>query len=181
MNDDTAESVMYALDLARTNLHLDRNGPTIGDRADPAEAVAASLALAHMHLERAGHDTGYEWRSTGGPPPGPRCPECGSSGPPLASSESDGLVCGGCWEPSPVSEWYAGPDAVEAVHEGKREAVLRAIADQAAELRGEDEAGVTCPCGASGPLRLMYRCLYCEVFFCPRCAADHFGEDGRER
>lgn len=56
----------------------------------------------------------------------------------------------------------------------ERTALLETIADQARELHAHD-AEVTCPCGASGPVKESYRCFECEVFFCPGCAADHFG------
>lgn len=65
---------------------------------------------------------------------------------------------------------------VEAVHRGDREATLETIADQSEELSEQDARGitVTCPCGASGPVTGAYRCLYCDVWFCPDCADAHF-------
>lgn len=41
--------------------------------------------------------------------------------------------------------------------------------------------GVTCGCGHRLPLRFSYRCYYCGVYFCDRCAAVHFGETREER
>lgn len=38
------------------------------------------------------------------------------------------------------------------------------------------ETGVPCECGNSYPLRSMYRCLYCGIWFCERCAEIHFGK-----
>lgn len=39
---------------------------------------------------------------------------------------------------------------------------------------------VTCPCGKERAALLMYRCLYCKVYFCDRCAEDHFGKTVEE-
>lgn len=66
---------------------------------------------------------------------------------------------------------------IEKVHEGKREPTLRAIADQAGDLHSQHTVTVACPCDNEGPLREMFRCLYCEVYFCPVCAEDHFEEE----
>lgn len=63
---------------------------------------------------------------------------------------------------------------LEGVHEGEREATLEAIGEQASELYGKPEPSVTCPCGLTGPLPRMFRCFYCEVWFCPRHAEQHF-------
>lgn len=35
---------------------------------------------------------------------------------------------------------------------------------------------VTCGCGLRAPIRFLYRCLYCGVFFCEPCAEAHFGK-----
>lgn len=35
---------------------------------------------------------------------------------------------------------------------------------------------VTCECGRTIPLRFAYKCLYCDLWFCTKCAGDHFGE-----
>lgn len=44
---------------------------------------------------------------------------------------------------------------------------------------------VDCICGAPIPLRFLYRCLYCGVYFCLTCAEKHFGKTreqyGQER
>lgn len=70
-----------------------------------------------------------------------------------------------------------------AVHAGDRDAVLEAISRQASEIRQHEHgavaatASVTCPCGAEVGLATdAYKCRYCDVFFCPHCADDHFGE-----
>ncbi len=39
---------------------------------------------------------------------------------------------------------------------------------------------VTCGCGHAAPLRFLYRCLYCGLFFCERCAEAHFGKTKEE-
>lgn len=65
--------------------------------------------------------------------------------------------------------------SLEAVHEGVRDAVLEAIAEQAAELHDQPDVTVTCPCGTTGPIELMNRCAICEIIFCPACSIDHFG------
>lgn len=64
---------------------------------------------------------------------------------------------------------------VEHVHKGERIAVLRAIGAQARDLNGAERT-VTCPCGRERNVRSMFQCLYCEVWFCRRCAGVHFGE-----
>ncbi len=35
---------------------------------------------------------------------------------------------------------------------------------------------VTCPCGWKRGITLMYKCLYCDVWFCRSCAEEHFGK-----
>jgi hypothetical protein len=65
---------------------------------------------------------------------------------------------------------------VEDVHEGVRVPTLRAIGRQSKELNGTERT-VTCPCGNRRNVRSAFRCFYCEVWFCPDCAEDHF-EDG---
>ena len=37
-------------------------------------------------------------------------------------------------------------------------------------------ATVTCPCGWKRGLTKMYKCLYCDVWFCEFCAEVHFGK-----
>jgi len=36
---------------------------------------------------------------------------------------------------------------------------------------------VTCLCGFTAPVQYMYRCFYCGLFLCNKCAAVHFSED----
>lgn len=67
---------------------------------------------------------------------------------------------------------------LEAIHEGTdRELILETIGEQASELHEQHTVKVTCPCGVSGPLRMMRLCHFCEIFFCPKCSDDHFGEE----
>lgn len=35
---------------------------------------------------------------------------------------------------------------------------------------------VTCPCGWVRGFTLVYKCLYCNVWFCTTCAEEHFGK-----
>ena len=35
---------------------------------------------------------------------------------------------------------------------------------------------VTCPCGLKVALRYAFRCYFCGMTFCPKCAGKHFGE-----
>ena len=35
---------------------------------------------------------------------------------------------------------------------------------------------ITCVCGKRRELFAMYRCLYCGLYLCVRCAEDHFGK-----
>lgn len=67
------------------------------------------------------------------------------------------------------------PSAVERIHDGERLPILQAIKEQAGELYDRDVPQVTCPCGKEVDLDYAFRCLYCEVFFCKRCAREHFG------
>lgn len=63
----------------------------------------------------------------------------------------------------------------------ERVQTLKLIANQTKELESQEgDPQVTCPCGATGPLRTAFRCFYCEVIFCPTCAEDHFAEEGGE-
>lgn len=67
---------------------------------------------------------------------------------------------------------------LEGIHEGTdREAILRTIGEQEVELLDQPTQEVTCPCGNSGPLKLMFRCFYCEIYFCPPCSEKHFEEE----
>jgi len=65
---------------------------------------------------------------------------------------------------------------IQAIHNGERIPTLETIKNQASELNGS-ELAVTCPCGREGNVQDMFQCLYCEVWFCRKCAQDHF-DDG---
>ena len=39
---------------------------------------------------------------------------------------------------------------------------------------------ITCPCGRERALVLMYKCLFCDVWFCQQCAEAHFGKTRAE-
>jgi len=36
---------------------------------------------------------------------------------------------------------------------------------------------VTCGCGRRMAIECLFRCFFCGVFFCPKCAREHFGEE----
>jgi hypothetical protein len=48
------------------------------------------------------------------------------------------------------------------------------IKKQWEEAKGKNPI-VTCGCGARKPLRFMYKCYYCNEFYCEDCAPIHFG------
>lgn len=67
---------------------------------------------------------------------------------------------------------------LEGIHNGtNRVEILRTIGKQEVELVKQSTQEVTCPCGNSGPVKLMFRCFYCEIIFCPPCAERHFEEE----
>lgn len=37
---------------------------------------------------------------------------------------------------------------------------------------------VTCGCGRCMAIECLFRCFFCGVWFCERCAREHFGEEG---
>jgi hypothetical protein len=43
------------------------------------------------------------------------------------------------------------------------------------EAKGDGQE-ITCPCGTRAPVRFLFRCLYCGVWFCQSCAEVHFGK-----
>jgi len=66
---------------------------------------------------------------------------------------------------------------VKAIHDGERIPVLEAIKEQARDLN-DAETTVECPCGRERNVQDMFQCLYCEVWFCKRCAKEHFDSMG---
>ena len=63
------------------------------------------------------------------------------------------------------------------IHQGDRISVLQTIADQSIEYIEMELPIVTCPCGNKYPMDRLYKCLYCDIFFCKGCASNHFGEE----
>lgn len=60
--------------------------------------------------------------------------------------------------------------------EEERLEILTLIRDQTRELWGTTR--VTCAsCKRKVPVRFMYQCFFCGLWFCKRCAAVHFGTD----
>ena len=57
------------------------------------------------------------------------------------------------------------------IGERARQQFREAISQWAGET-----AFVMCGCAIRTPLRSAFRCLYCEEYFCNRCAEIHFGE-----
>jgi len=51
---------------------------------------------------------------------------------------------------------------------------LRKQMEQAIRIVGD----VTCQCGDVLPMRCMFKCLYCGLWFCRICAHEHFGSEG---
>ena len=51
-----------------------------------------------------------------------------------------------------------------------------AAAAQWRESTGE-QPKITCAgCQIQAPIRFLFRCLYCGIWYCKTCAEDHFGE-----
>ena len=55
-------------------------------------------------------------------------------------------------------------------------AALEQVACQTEELMANGETKVTCECGKTVDLFYAYRCLYCEIVYCRKCAEIHFGQ-----
>lgn len=52
-------------------------------------------------------------------------------------------------------------------------------ARQHREDKGE-QPKITCGCGLKAPIRFLFKCLYCECYFCLDCAEVHFGKTRAE-
>lgn len=62
----------------------------------------------------------------------------------------------------------------------ERAAKLRLIMDQTRELLPTEEIRVTCPCGfAVTVLTGGFKCFFCGIWLCRRCAARHFSRESR--
>jgi len=60
---------------------------------------------------------------------------------------------------------------------------LEALAPETRDLRDRqhredkgEQPKVTCGCGLCAPIRFLFKCLYCECYFCLECAEVHFGK-----
>ena len=60
------------------------------------------------------------------------------------------------------------------------ESQTRETVQQEAAGVGVRMAAITCPCGTKRAVTLMYKCLYCGVWFCEWCAEAHFGKTREE-
>jgi predicted sulfurtransferase len=59
----------------------------------------------------------------------------------------------------------------------ERNEQLNTIAGQQRDLVGALEAVTACgACGWPRSIKRMVRCLYCSIWYCERCAEEHFGE-----
>lgn len=66
---------------------------------------------------------------------------------------------------------------VQDIHEGERIPTLEVIGIQYNQIYEEDIPTIKCPCGKEYSLNNLFKCLYCEVFFCKSCASIHFSEE----
>ena len=47
---------------------------------------------------------------------------------------------------------------------------------QRKKLLNQPIVWVMCPCGSEVPLKMAFRCWFCGITFCDKCAARHFGK-----
>ena len=71
-----------------------------------------------------------------------------------------------------VQKIYDKPTDYKEVAQKRRD-----LRKQRAELYRQPMVYATCPCGSRGVLKNMYRCWFCELIFCSKCAKEHFGEE----
>lgn len=65
-----------------------------------------------------------------------------------------------------------------------RDQILTTIANQTRETVKQEARGITVrmatvhcgDCNRDRPLVHLYKCLYCEIYFCKQCAENHFGK-----
>lgn len=55
------------------------------------------------------------------------------------------------------------------------EATQRFVEAQRKQAKGP-QPSITCQCGWYQPIRFFYKCLYCKMWMCQRCAEVHFGK-----
>lgn len=64
------------------------------------------------------------------------------------------------------------------ISDAERDEKRALVASQVREVGSS--ATVTCGCGRKIPIILSYRCYYCGVFLCAKCAGQHFGKTREE-
>lgn len=76
-----------------------------------------------------------------------------------------------------VAEFEAGGK-----FEAKKEITAQQVMAQLSEIQkqGANEIKVTCICEKRLPLFMAFRCLYCGIFMCQKCAESHFGKTRME-
>lgn len=69
------------------------------------------------------------------------------------------------------------------VSKAERSKILTLVRDQETEIYQQSNAGITvrmatitCQCGAKRAVVRSFKCLYCHVWFCQKCAEEHFGK-----
>ena len=68
---------------------------------------------------------------------------------------------------------YFHLDASETLAPDERVRKRTIVARQCREVVTSDK--VTCVCGQAVGIHMSFRCFYCGVWFCHRCAREHFG------
>lgn len=57
--------------------------------------------------------------------------------------------------------------------------VMRISAEQHRQC-ATDPAKMQCICGRTLPVAFLFKCLYCGIWYCQKCAEIHFGETREE-
>lgn len=70
----------------------------------------------------------------------------------------------------------SGPRIHNAFCFGTDEEKAARVLAQFNELKGDNNAMITCGCGRNIPVRFAYQCLYCREWFCQADAEAHFGK-----
>lgn len=69
----------------------------------------------------------------------------------------------------------------------ERDEILQTIGKQYDEVMGplhfnyDKLPHVTCPCKKRVSIFHAYQCLYCAIWFCKKCAKEHFGPEHDEK